>query len=235
MGDAAVRPHHAAQHLQLWRSLLCAGWVCVGSGCSLLLWNLFRAALGNPRGDLTPWRCTPFSRRDSQRLGQTSVSLRHLWEATTSLEERGQRRENLDVRSAGEEAFSPLTLSDICYWSCWAKLATLRDGMRNNINLLVIIRQMVSSLLHPICTTQSCCAKDEFSVAWELPGWACEWGKMVSGFAETLLCSPQKYSFRGNDFPSPVRLRRHIVSIWNNFGNVRKRRGKLWVWLWRGE
>lgn len=41
------------------------------------------------------------------------------------------------------------------------KLATLRAGMRNDINLLVIIRQMVSSLLHPICITQSCCAKDK--------------------------------------------------------------------------
>lgn len=115
------------------------------------------------------------------------------------------------------------------------KLATLRAGVRNDINLLVIIRQMVSSLLHPICITQSCCAKGKYSVAQELPGWACEWGNMVSCFVETLLCSPQKYSPQGNDFPSPVRLKHHTLSIWDNFGNVGKRRGKLWIWLWKGK
>jgi len=77
------------------------------------------------------------------------------------LEEQGQGRENLaDVRSAGEGDCSPLGLK-YASGAVKQKLATLRAGMRKNINLLVIIRQMVSSLLRPICTAQSCCAKDK--------------------------------------------------------------------------
>lgn len=184
---------------------------------------------------MTLWRCTPFPRCDSQRLGQTSV-LRHLWGATTSLIRAGaEEREPCWHEESQGGAFSPLTLSEICWWGFWAKTGYCQAGLRSNINLLVIIRQMVSSLLHPICTTQSCCTKDKYSVAPEFLGWACEWGKMVSCFVETLLCSPQRYSLQGNDFPSPVRLRHHFVSIWDNCSNVSKRRGKLWIWLWKGK
>lgn len=71
------------------------------------------------------------------------------------------------MRGAGEGAFSPLGLK-CASGAVEKKLATLRAGIRNDINLVVIIRQMVSSLLHPICTTQSWCDKDKYSVAQEL-------------------------------------------------------------------
>lgn len=148
---------------------------------------------------------------------------------------RGRRERALLTWGVSGRGFQPTSFVWNTLGAFEQKLATVRAGLRSNINLLVIIRQMVSSLLHPVCTTQSCCTKDEYSVALEFLGWACEWGKMVSCFVETLLCSPQRYSLRGNDFPSPVRLRHHFVSVWDNCSNVSKRRGKLWIWLWKGK
>lgn len=172
-------------------------------------------------------------RCDSWRLVQLPCGWGTCGRLPLCLKEQGQRREDLgDVRSSRDRAFSPPICLKYASGALEHKLATLRAGMRNNISLVVIIRQMVSSLLHPICTIQSCCAKDEYSVAQELPGRACKWGKMVSCFVETLLCSLQKYSFQGNDFLSPVRLKHRV---WDNFSNVSKRRRKLWIWLRKGE
>lgn len=70
---------------------------------------------------MTLCQCTPFPRCDCQKLCQTSV-LRHLWGATTSLLRAGaEEKEPCWCEECQGGSFSPLTLSEICYWGFWAK------------------------------------------------------------------------------------------------------------------